>query len=209
MTRPKSFDERQALGAARELFWSKGFGATSMSDLTAATGVGRQSLYDTFGSKEDLFAAALRDYLELELTPILTAFEERGSLRAQLTLFFDRVIEVMLRRGGRGCFLTNTVAEKDVVGAGVVAVIDHHSAAIEAQLKRVVRAAQRRGEIPQAQPAAATAAYLFNTVLGLSASARLQCGRKRLREIVGLALDAIAPAATEPLPDPARRVVRR
>jgi AcrR family transcriptional regulator len=61
--RPRTFDPDQIEGAAMDLFWERGFDAVSISDVTAATGVNRRSIYAEFGSKENLFDRALRRYL--------------------------------------------------------------------------------------------------------------------------------------------------
>ena len=62
--RPRGFDREAALETATRLFWRKGYGATSISDLTEAMGMGSPSLYAAFGSKEGLYAEALRHYGE-------------------------------------------------------------------------------------------------------------------------------------------------
>jgi TetR/AcrR family transcriptional repressor of nem operon len=61
--RGKSFDEQQALEAAMRLFWTKGYAATSLQDLEAATGLNRTSLYNAFGNKNSLFKKALGRYM--------------------------------------------------------------------------------------------------------------------------------------------------
>ncbi|WP_422746215.1 TetR/AcrR family transcriptional regulator [Mycobacterium sp. WMMD1722] len=61
--RPREFDPDQVEDAAMKLFWERGFDAVSISDVTAATGVNRRSVYAEFGSKENLFDRALRRYL--------------------------------------------------------------------------------------------------------------------------------------------------
>ena len=55
--RPRAFDEDAALKKAMEVFWSKGYDAASLSDLTAAMGINPPSLYAAFGNKEALCAA--------------------------------------------------------------------------------------------------------------------------------------------------------
>src|ERR1700674_266810 len=62
MARPKEFDREDALRRAIPVFWKKGFARTSTEDLVAAMGIGKQSLYDTFGDKRGLFLEALRTY---------------------------------------------------------------------------------------------------------------------------------------------------
>jgi AcrR family transcriptional regulator len=62
MARPRTFDEHTVLEAARDAFWKTGYAATSMDDLTAATGLGKGSLYAAFGGKRELFDRVFRDY---------------------------------------------------------------------------------------------------------------------------------------------------
>lgn len=63
MARPREFDTDTAVRAALYVFWRKGYAATTMKDLEQATGMGRMSLYNAFGSKEELFLAALERYI--------------------------------------------------------------------------------------------------------------------------------------------------
>src|SRR5687768_6284787 len=62
--RPRNFDPDEVLDRAMRVFWRKGYAATSLSDLTAATGINRASLYATFGNKESLFQRALDRYTQ-------------------------------------------------------------------------------------------------------------------------------------------------
>ena len=63
MPRPRKFDESDVIAAARDEFWTRGYAATSVDDLTAATGLGKGSLYGAFGDKHGLFMRALDDYI--------------------------------------------------------------------------------------------------------------------------------------------------
>ncbi|MBW3661120.1 MAG: TetR/AcrR family transcriptional regulator [Gemmatimonadetes bacterium] len=62
--RPRSFDPTEVLDRAMRVFWRKGYESTSLSDLTAATGVNRPSLYTAFGNKESLFRHVLDHYMQ-------------------------------------------------------------------------------------------------------------------------------------------------
>lgn len=61
--RPRAFDVEQALDRALEVFWRQGYEGSALSDLTAAMGINRPSLYATFGNKEQLFGRVLERYL--------------------------------------------------------------------------------------------------------------------------------------------------
>ena len=77
MSRTKTFDEEKTLDRAVELFWSQGFDATSIADLEKHLGLGRQSLYNTYGDKRTLFLRAIQRYAETNrreaVAPLLAA----------------------------------------------------------------------------------------------------------------------------------------
>ena len=91
------------------LFWRRGYGATSLADMTAATGLSRSSLYASFGSKHDLLMRALRHYVETALAELAaiaaTAPDPVAAVRAMLV----RLAEP--DGGDRGCFLVNCITE--------------------------------------------------------------------------------------------------
>src|SRR5262245_37413696 len=89
--RPPEFDRDDALERAMRLFWAKGYEGTSMSDLTVALGIGRQSLYGAFGGKRELFVACLERYSEhvLERSLFGTLDEPAGSALAALERVLD------------------------------------------------------------------------------------------------------------------------
>src|SRR5260221_2847252 len=68
MARPREFDRDEALERAMSVFWSKGFTATSTSDLVEAMRIGRQSMYDSFGDKRALYLEALAHYQQQSVT---------------------------------------------------------------------------------------------------------------------------------------------
>src|SRR5581483_9686973 len=75
MARPKMFDRTERLDKAMELFWSRGYEATSIHDLLVHLVINRQSLYDTFGDKHTLFLETLKRYEELGKPPLLAELE--------------------------------------------------------------------------------------------------------------------------------------
>src|ERR1700741_275200 len=86
MPRPRKFDEADVVAAARDEFWSRGYAATSVDDLTSATGLGKGSLYGAFGDKHGLFMLALDDYIARAISVV------RGQLRDPARSAYDRLI---------------------------------------------------------------------------------------------------------------------
>ena len=112
MGRPRKFEEAAVLERATEVFWSKGYRATSLDDLTEATGLNRPSLYGAFGDKEALFCRCLENYGDRYFGPILQ--EASGALNGREAL--ERLIGGMAHLLERpelpgGCLVVLTVAE--------------------------------------------------------------------------------------------------
>src|ERR1700730_2144482 len=78
MARQKEFDRDEVLHKAMEVFWSRGYEASSIQDLVKRMGINRQSLYDTFGDKHTLYLQALDRYREVEGRKIVELLEQPG-----------------------------------------------------------------------------------------------------------------------------------
>ncbi|WP_028563931.1 TetR/AcrR family transcriptional regulator [Paenibacillus pinihumi] len=112
MARTREFDEQKVLDAAMRLFWEKGYEATSLSDLTAAMGVQRPSIYSAFGDKKELFEAALRKYNQLHAASIRTKLKKFSSVKQAFRSLFEGIItKAGDSRPDIGCFCINTMVE--------------------------------------------------------------------------------------------------
>src|SRR3982751_5501533 len=112
MARHKEFDRDEALQKAMEVFWARGYEATSVGDLVEQMGINRQSIYDTFGDKHSLYLQSLDRYREVEGRKMLEAVEHPGAVKGALPQLFQGVIECALGGGERrGCFVGNATSE--------------------------------------------------------------------------------------------------
>jgi TetR/AcrR family transcriptional regulator, transcriptional repressor for nem operon len=112
----KQFDRNEALDRAMVTFWTRGYEATSIDDLVQATGIGRGSLYGTFGDKRQLFLAALDHYWN---TVGMEMFAELPDPEARHAI--ERMFDALIRRASnpklpRGCLFTNTSLECPTCG---------------------------------------------------------------------------------------------
>ena len=112
MTRPKAFDRDRALTRALELFQAKGYEATSIQDLLDAMGIGRQSLYDTFGDKEALYHEALERYVAEGPLSILVALESPLPLRRAVSAVLEGVVAHLASPGCRPCFIAHAALDR-------------------------------------------------------------------------------------------------
>ncbi len=112
MARTREFDEEKVLDAAMQLFWEKGYEATSLSDLTSRMGIQRPSIYSAFGDKKELFEAALRKYTMSRASDVRTRLQNHSSVKEAFATFFETVVaEEYAENRSRGCFCINTMVE--------------------------------------------------------------------------------------------------
>ncbi|MEW5421275.1 TetR/AcrR family transcriptional regulator [Amorphus sp. 3PC139-8] len=166
--RPRCYDEAAALDAALQVFWSQGFEATSIDDLTSAMGISRSSFYSAFGSKEQVFLAALKAYSARAL----------GALQDMSQQPAGDPVPAMLSAlaspdgGPRGCLLVNCITELAPHHPEVAAVGRAHLARIERLIAEALSPADPEAATDRARALAALAiGTLTLRKSGLSAEA--------------------------------------
>jgi AcrR family transcriptional regulator len=113
MARPRTFDEADVVKAAREQFWTRGYSSTSVDDLTAATGLGKGSLYGAFGDKHSLFVRALDDYCTTTVARVSAQLRQPGVPAIdRLANHVQAIVgDVIADADGRGCMMAKSSAE--------------------------------------------------------------------------------------------------
>ncbi|WP_329058056.1 TetR/AcrR family transcriptional regulator [Amycolatopsis sp. NBC_01480] len=192
--RPREFDKGKALERALELFWSRGYGATSIQDLVDALAVERGSLYGTFGDKRRFYLEAVRLYWEvyerrltvtLDTAPLLPALREILTHPARLD---ELISDVGMPNG---CLVGNTTAE----------LVPHDSEATEIVVRSyrrftdivtdALRRAQAAGEVTESASPEAQAQLLLYVVQGLSLVSRAGLDRKAALAAVDAAINGL------------------
>ncbi|MBL8708938.1 MAG: TetR/AcrR family transcriptional regulator [Rhodospirillaceae bacterium] len=200
--RPRAFDRDLALKRAMEVFWAKGYAGASLADLKSAMGINAPSLYAAFGSKEQLFEAAVDLYAEIEGGPLWAHFTEAPDaregigrlLRASAKTYTDPARP-------RGCLV--------VLGALIGGEAEARVATRLARLRRVaidrmtarLAADVAAGRLPQGIDCQAIATFYTTVQQGMSLQARDGASRATL-----LAVAESAMAAWESLTHPPRAV---
>jgi AcrR family transcriptional regulator len=171
MPRPRKFAETDVVAAARDEFWSRGYAATSVDDLTSVTGLGKGSLYGAFGDKHGLFLLALDDY-------IATAMESvRTQLRDPVHSAYDRLTRhiraqaraIAADKTRRGCMMAKSAAELGAVDDDVERSVERAYAEWLAELVDCIKEAQRDGAIDKKQNPQALATTLLAFMRGQEA----------------------------------------
>nr|MYU47883.1 TetR family transcriptional regulator [Streptomyces sp. SID7803] len=150
MARTKEFDPEAALQSALELFWQRGYEATSMADLVEHLGIGRASIYATFGNKHELFLKAMDRYAEGGRDPSLLAeLSQPGgpalpAVRSVVRRFAEEATSLEARL--HGCLITNTASELAPHDVAVARRVETSWEHLETPLHSALIRAQAQGE---------------------------------------------------------------
>jgi TetR/AcrR family transcriptional regulator, transcriptional repressor for nem operon len=155
MARPRKFDEQQVLEAARDQFWKNGYAATSLDDLTKATGLGKGSLYGAFGDKHQLFLKVLGTYAHDTADGVCGAISNGDRAIDVLRSFFipsppDDLADLEAPvKVTRGCFLANSSTELAARDPEVVGCARTTYQAVEDCFTNAVARAVAEGDLPE------------------------------------------------------------
>lgn len=193
MARPRTFNESDVVVAARDEFWSRGYAATSMEDLTAATGLGKGSLYGAFGDKHALFLRALDGYCAGAIEQIRAELRQPGlSAFDRLACHVRSTAASVAANGRRGCLMAKSAAELAGNDDEVARTIERTMSAWRRELADCLEAAQRDGSIdPDADPQA-LATMLLAFLRGLEALGKGGVKRSQIKAAAEEALSVIS-----------------
>lgn len=189
MARTKEFDPDAALQAALELFWERGYEATSVADLVAHLGVGRASLYATFGGKHELYLRALDRYGELTDPTLLTGLSQPGPVLPAVRALVERfACEAGGEGGRRGCFVVNAAVELAPHDPAATRRVQASWDYLEAALTSALLRAQAQGELSEGKDPRALARCLLVLMQGLRVMGKAATEPERLRDAAAQAL---------------------
>ncbi|MEV6350911.1 TetR/AcrR family transcriptional regulator [Actinoplanes sp. NPDC051851] len=198
MARPRKFDEQQVLRSATEAFWTSGFAATSLDDLMQATGLGKGSLYGTFGDKQALFQRVLDGYCAdatADLHARLSGPESSAATRLR-ALFHAVAAAGGIPIPQRACLLAKSTAELAATNTEVAAKARQTFTTIAELLQAEVEHAQATGDIPADRDARRTAHHLLAVLRGMEALTEAGMDASVLRDAADIALEAAGLTAT-------------
>ncbi len=191
MARPREFDTDQAIDKAIEIFWQRGYKATSVQDLVEATGIQRGSLYAAFGSKAGLFDAAMDRYMAEYSAPRILENEDRPIREALAELLYGLVDSAATDKSRRGCFVTNTAVELTPHDNAVALKVADNLLDLEDVLARRLADAQALGEVRADKDPRVLARFLVAAVQGLRVMSKVSPDRERLRDITDIILASL------------------
>ncbi|MEL6625076.1 MAG: TetR/AcrR family transcriptional regulator [Bacteroidota bacterium] len=171
MARPRAFDMETVLNRATEMFWTRGYHATSMDELLKHMKLSRASFYTNFTNKETLYQMVLERYRNTQSGVI----ERVISLGLSPLETIKRILTVGLQADAegatnRGCFMVNSTSEMETLNEDVKEIIRCNQRDMEGLFEQLIRKAQEKGEINPSKNAAVLAVYIFSYFQGVKLS---------------------------------------
>jgi len=190
--RTKDFDEDEILKKAINIFWEKGYNATSMHDLIDGLGIGRSSIYHAFGDKHNLFVMALERYQLDGTAKIKDIIDNAPSLKDALERLLNGVIDDVLQNiYPKGCFKVNSEVELGAQDEIVNKLLYTDDLIIEDALHTAFKKGQKNGEINSLKDPLALARFFCNTISGMRVYAKFRSERQFFEDISKTALSVI------------------
>ncbi|KXY41503.1 TetR/AcrR family transcriptional regulator [Bacillus sp. TH22] len=189
MARTREFDEDQVLDAAMQLFWEKGYEATSLSDLTSRMGIQRPSIYSTFGDKKELFEAALRRYTMSRASDIRNRLQSHSSVKEAFSIFFaDVVNEEYAGDLSKGCFCINTMVELAPHDERFEILTREHQMYLAVIFQETIERGIQSGELEANTDAKSLAQALIVSLIGLTVMMKSRPQRSFVDNVIAATL---------------------
>jgi TetR/AcrR family transcriptional repressor of nem operon len=191
MGRPRNFETDTVVERAMEEFWTHGYAGTSPAQLAEATGVGKGSLYNTFGSKRQLFDQALARYGRMGVERAEELLFQPGSTRDRIGAYLRETVDSDIAQPvRRGCMAVNTAAELGGHDEEITRALRGIEKGIVAVLAARIERGRRDGDVGPGVDAQVTAEFLLNTSAGLRIMAKTR-DTEALYRIIDVALTAL------------------
>ena len=188
--RPRCFDTNEALDAALQVFWKKGYEGASLSDLTRAMEIERPSLYATFGNKEELFRKVLDRYA-CTISEFATEALNQPTARAVVErLLMGNVDAIANPQSPAGCLLVSAALSGGDESEAIQRELKARRRAAETALRKRLQQARAEGDLPADANPGDLASFVFTVAHGMAVRAKSGATRAELRRVAQTALRA-------------------
>lgn len=191
MARPIEFCREQALQAAIDVFWNKGYEAASLEDLVTAMAIGRQSLYNTYGDKRGLFLQAVSAQIDHYATMLREHFSDNQPVKSLFVSWFNGISHRGEKHKRRGCLLINTSMELAGRDQEIADLMVRNQRNQEEIFYQAIIKGIEKGELPSVLDARSIARYLVGCAAGLIVMAKADPNSPNLEAMSTIALKAL------------------
>ena len=190
--RPREFDSGQALQAAMQVFWSKGYEATSLTDLLETMQISKSSFYQTFECKHTLFQNCLNYYQNRFISNVIDSFQKAKTGRSFIEDIFNSMAdEARPSCDRRGCLILNCVSEFAQKDPVIAKLITKSVKQITDVFLSAIKRSQQEGDISKNKKPLPLARYLLSSMNGLTTRIKAGAGPTEVKEVAQMVLAAL------------------
>jgi TetR/AcrR family transcriptional regulator, copper-responsive repressor len=191
--RPRAYEPDVALGKALALFRKDGFAATSLDDLSAATGMNRPSLYGAFGDKRELYIKSYRRYRDDARAAMVEIFREEMPIRKRLKRMYSVALDIYFagESGPTGCFTVMTAGSEAIDDPEIRAMVLDALFELDKAFVRCFSRAREKGELGKDTDPLVLGQLASATLHTIAIRSRAGVPRKELEALVSGALDVM------------------
>lgn len=192
MARTKSFNETEVLEKALNLFWTKGYSATSIQDLVDHLGINRASIYDTWGDKRNLYLESLKLYRKGSSNWLLELVRSDKPAKQIIHDFLDYIIEDSIAdTEQKGCFLVNSTTELANQDQSINGLVQENRDTVIKVLTAIIDEGKQDGEITSGRASHELATYLFGVINGIRVMGQTQMEASALKNMADIAISSL------------------
>ncbi|MEK8126390.1 TetR/AcrR family transcriptional regulator [Paenibacillus filicis] len=192
MARNKEFDATEVLHKAMEVFGHYGYEGTSLQNLLEGLGIARQSLYDTYGTKRDLFIKAVKHYVEEKSLAVVSHLDRAESAKKAIAEIFQIIVSALQDEERRKeCLIIHSAIDQVPHDPEIAALFERDRMLLEKAFYEALLRAREQGELGLHQNLDALARYLYHARYGLTQAAKLSNDPKVLEDYSSVVLSTL------------------
>lgn len=192
MARSKEFDTNLVLHKAMEVFGHYGYEGTSLQLLLEGLGIARQSLYDTYGTKRDLFIKAVSHYVNEKSTNVVDYLEQTNPVKKAISDIFSVIVETLNdEQRRRECFILNSAIDQIPHDPEIAELFKQDKIRLENALYEALLRGQEQGEFSPQQDLRALAQYLYHARYALTQAAKFTEDANVIEQITTVTLSVL------------------
>ncbi|RRJ66771.1 TetR/AcrR family transcriptional regulator [Paenibacillus oralis] len=192
MARTKAFDTNEVLHKAMSVFGSRGYEGTSLPDLITGLGIARQSIYDTYGTKRELFLTTVKYYMDQKKRDLQKLLNEPGNAIDKVKLAYTMMIRVLADPElCRECFIISSAIERAPHDEELAAYLQANTKEVEQSFYTLLERAVEQGEISPELNIEDLSRFLAHERYALVYAAKLGMDEPELISIMHIALSVL------------------
>ncbi|MCQ0112025.1 transcriptional regulator, TetR family [Zhouia amylolytica] len=192
MPRVKTFNEQEVLENAMNLFWEKGYAATSIQDLVNHLGINRASLYDTYGGKKELFLKSFAYYRNKNISGLKAFFKAHPDVKKGFKTLFNIAVDESVNDPARkGCFVVNTTTELIPGDTEILHILSENKITLENLFFNYLQLGEEEQQFGRGKDLKSIASFLYTLYSGIRVIGKVAPDKVKISKTVDIALSVL------------------